>query len=159
MRSYTWWRLCSGSSRPAGVNPGLYGRRRAIFFTGTRKRDPRLEISGDDVAPAELFSAHPQEVQRRFLFLGFHISIPVKSKSWGCFPYWKASLGGRKESCARKAARLLSGRAFSSWQIMEIEQSEEYLMEAAERRGKHCADAAGDHLEGLWLLELSRFLC
>lgn len=100
MRSYTWWRLCSGSSRPAGVNPGLYGRRRAIFFTGTRKRDPRLEISGDDVAPAELFSAHPQEVQRRFLFLGFHISIPVTSKSWGCFPYWKASLGGRKESCA-----------------------------------------------------------
>lgn len=42
---------------------------------------------------------------------------------------------------------------------MEIEQSEECLMEAAERRGKHCTDATGDHLEGLCLSELSRFLC
>lgn len=100
MRSSSCWRLCSG------INPGVYGRRRAIFFIGTGKRDPRLEISGDDVAPAELFSAHLQEVQIRFLFLGFHISIPVKSKSWGfgagCFHYWKASQGGRKESCVLK---------------------------------------------------------
>lgn len=86
MRSYICWRLCSGSSHPAGVNPGVYGRRRAIFFIGTRKCDPRLEISGDDVAPAELFPAHLQEVQIRFLFLGSHISIPVKSRSWALGP-------------------------------------------------------------------------
>lgn len=105
MRSYICWRLCSGGSHPAGVNPGVYGRRRAIFFMGTGKRDPGLEISGDEVAPAELLSAQLQEVQIRFLFLGSHISIPVKIKSWGigggCSHCWKASKEGRKESCVK----------------------------------------------------------
>lgn len=102
MRSSLCWRLCSGSSHPAAVNPGVYGRRRAIFFIGTGKSDPGLEISGDDVAPAELLSAHLQEVQIRFLFLGSHISFPVKSKSWGVG--WVAFVTGKHHREGEKEA-------------------------------------------------------